>query len=208
MHNFGILVLAAGQSSRFGSDKLMAKMPDGQPIIAHSLAPLLILAEENNLALCVITRADNLDLIDYLSSNKINFSICPDTHLGMGHSIAHGVKTNQAWQGWMIALADMPNIGIQLLKSMLENIEEEKNEIVRPQLLTNDRKIPAHPVYFPQKFGYQLSKLSGDNGAKHIIQQQRWLTIVDGNKITENTLIDVDTTEVLKAIHRQQELIQ
>jgi CTP:molybdopterin cytidylyltransferase MocA len=33
MHNFGILVLAAGQSSRFGSDKLMAKMADNQPMI-------------------------------------------------------------------------------------------------------------------------------------------------------------------------------
>jgi molybdenum cofactor cytidylyltransferase len=197
MHNFGILVLAAGQSSRFGSDKLMAKMADNQPMIAHSLAPLLILAKDNNLEFCVITRATNQPLISYLIAENINFSLCPDAHLGMGHSIAYGVKNHQLWQGWMIALADMPNINLELLTNLLEKIQEKPNEIVRPAFIHNKKVKPAHPVYFPQQYGYQLSQLTGDNGAKSIIKQQNLLTQIDQQIIEKHTLMDIDTVECI-----------
>ena len=64
--DFGILVLAAGKASRFGSDKLLAAMPDGQPVISHSLLPLQAMAKRYQLKLCVVTRADNHALINYL----------------------------------------------------------------------------------------------------------------------------------------------
>lgn len=202
MQKLTILVLAAGQSSRFGSDKLLASMPDGRPVIAHSLAPLLKLAHNHELKICVITRANNTALINYLSDNKIRYSICPDAHLGMGHSIAHGIKTYQASQGWMITLADMPNINESLVKDLFIEIDQDPQSIVRPKLLSVDKSIPAHPVYFPQEYGFQLSKLNGDQGGKHIIQQQKWLDIKDSH-----CLIDVDTPEVLQALHKQKERI-
>ena len=152
MHTFGILVLAAGKSSRFGSDKLMAKMADNQTMITHSLAPLLSLAKDNDLELCVITRADNQPLIDYLVGERINYRLCPDANLGMGHSISYGVKENSSWQGWMIALADMPNINSELLTTLLEKIQRSPNEIIRPALTKNEKIKPTHPVYFPKKY--------------------------------------------------------
>lgn len=201
MPSFGILVLAAGQSTRFGSDKLMARMPDNQTMISHSLAPLLTLAKNNNLELCVITRVDNQPLINYLKAEGVNYSICPDAHFGMGHSIAYGVKSNQSWQGWMIALADMPNISLDLLTSLLELIEKNPNDIIRPALTINGKVKPAHPVYFPQQYAYQLSQLKGDKGAKAIIKQQRLLTQLDGQTIKESTLMDMDTPESIKKAH-------
>ncbi len=200
MYKFGILVLAAGQSSRFGSDKLLAKMPDDRPVIAHSLAPLQSIADTHGIELCVVTRADNSALINYLSEHKIRYTLCPDAHLGMGNSIAHGVKQNQSWHGWMITLADMPNLNSDVLDNLLTNIAENINSIVRPKLRAQDKSIPAHPVYFPQSYGFKLAKLSGDNGAKHIIQQQKWLEMVDSN-----CFIDVDTPEVLQQLHKQKE---
>ena len=200
MQKLTILILAAGQSSRFGSDKLLAPMPDGRPVIAHSLAPLLKVAHHHELDICVITRANNTPLINYLSDNRIRYSICPDADLGMGHSIAHGIKTYQASKGWMITLADMPNVNESLLKDLFVEIDLDPQTIVRPKLLAEDKSIPAHPVYFPQKYGFQLSKLRGDQGGKHIIQQQKWLDIKDGH-----CLIDVDTPEALQTLHKQKE---
>jgi molybdenum cofactor cytidylyltransferase len=200
MNKFGILVLAAGRSSRFGSDKLFATMPDGRPVIAHSLAPALEFSSQQKLPLSVVVRANNAELIDYLIQEKIDYVICPDAHLGMGNSIAHGIKSHQTWQGWMITLADMPNINIHLLNDLLNNIEQDTQSIVRPKLLTKDKSIPAHPVYFPQKYAFLLSKLTGDNGAKHIIQQLKWIDIVDSQ-----ILMDVDTPEVLQTLHKQKE---
>jgi len=202
MHRFGILLLAAGQSRRFGSDKLMAKMPDGRPVIAHSLEPLLAISKQHNIKISVISRADNHRLNDYLNQQNIALTRCPDAHLGMGHSIANGVKSHQIWQGWLIALADMPNITISLLNNLLYKIQQDNNEIIRPQLLISGKKIPAHPVYFPRRYGYALSKLTGDKGAKQLIQQQTLLTNINGESITEELLIDVDTQEILNTLHK------
>jgi len=202
MHRFGILLLAAGQSRRFGSDKLMAKMPDGRPVIAHSLEPLLAISKQHNIKISVISRADNHRLNDFLNQQNIALTLCPDAHLGMGHSIANGVKSHQIWQGWLIALADMPNITISLLNNLLYKIQQDNNEIIRPQLLISGKKIPAHPVYFPRRYGYALSKLTGDKGAKQLIQQQTLLTNINGESITEELLIDVDTQEILNTLHK------
>ena len=201
MAEFGILVLAAGKSSRFGSDKLMATMADNQPMIAHSLEPLLILAKQFQLELCVITRADNQPLINYLTTAGINYSLCPDAHLGMGHSIAYGIKSHQNWQGWMIALADMPNINLELLTSLLETIQCNPDAIIRPAFTRDGKTKPAHPVYFPQQYGFQLSQLTGDKGAREIIKQQKLVTQLDGGIIAESILMDMDTPESLKSHH-------
>ncbi len=198
MNNFGILVLAAGQSSRFGSDKLLAHMPDGRPVIAHSLAPLLAISREEKIKLCVITRPDNISLIHYLTLENIPYSLCPDAHQGMGHSIAHGIKTHQTWDGWVIALADMPKVSQALVTELIQNINQHKHVIVRPHVISENKKIPAHPVYFPRHLGYQLSQLQGDRGAKELIklhsQSLKSLDILEGDN-----LIDVDTPEILKS---------
>jgi molybdenum cofactor cytidylyltransferase len=204
-NSFGILVLAAGQSRRFGSDKLMAKMPDSRPVIAHSLEPLLSLAQNNNLPLCVITRADNGPLIDYLTTENIAYSISNDAHLGMGHSIADGVTSNPNWQGWLIALADMPNVSMDLLDNLLAKIQENTNKVVRPLISSNDKKIPAHPVYFPKRYGEALKSLTGDSGGKGIIKHQILLTHIESELIVEEVMIDVDTKEILNKLHKQKE---
>jgi molybdenum cofactor cytidylyltransferase len=193
---FAILVLAAGQSSRFGSDKLLAKMSDGRPVIAHSLAPLQAIARKYQLTLCVITRADNPALINYLTEKNILHTICPDAHLGMGHSISYGIKINQVSKGWMVSLADMPALSLHVMEALMHNIIKHPEDIVRPSFLEDGRKIPAHPVYFPQKYGFELSQLTGDDGAKTIIKQQTLLDIID-----QACLIDVDTPAALQQLN-------
>jgi molybdenum cofactor cytidylyltransferase len=195
--DFAILVLAAGQSSRFGSDKLFAKMSDGRPVIAHSLEPLQAIADKYQLTLCVITRADNTVLIDYLTAKNILHTICPDALLGMGHSISYGIKINQTAKGWMISLADMPALSLQVMETLMNNIIKHPEDIVRPSFLEIGRKTPSHPVYFPQKYGFELSQLSGDDGAKTIIKQQTLLDIID-----QTCLIDVDTPAALQQLNQ------
>jgi molybdenum cofactor cytidylyltransferase len=194
--DFAILVLAAGQSSRFGSDKLLANMSDGRPVIAHSLAPLQAIADKYQLTLTVITRADNTALINYLSAKNILYTICPDAHLGMGHTISYGIKVNQASKGWMISLADMPALSLQVMEALIHNIIKNSDDIVRPSFLENGKKIPSHPVYFPQKYGFKLSQLTGNDGGKQIIEQQTLLNIAD-----ESCLLDVDTPEALQQLN-------
>lgn len=189
---YGILVLAAGQSSRFGSDKLLAKMSDGKHVIAHALAPLQKIAAKHRLPIMVITRPDNHRLIDYFDTHHIEYSVCVDAHLGMGNSIADGVKSNQNWCGWIIALADMPNLSTNILEVLIDNINNHPSEITRLNIFKDDRNTPSHPVYFPEQYGFKLSQLSGDNGARKLITKQLLINVTD-----EFSLLDIDTPEAL-----------
>lgn len=192
---YGILVLAAGQSSRFGSDKLLAKMSDGKHVITHALAPLQKIASKHRLPLMVITRPDNHRLIDFFETHHIDYIACIDAHLGMGNSIADGVKSNQDWHGWIIALADMPNLTVEILDTLLIEINNNPNEIVRLNFNDKGKNTPSHPVYFPPKYGFQLSQLTGDNGARKLIKKQRLINI------SQNFyLMDVDTQAALVEI--------
>jgi|TARA_B110000196_G_scaffold69979_1_gene59787 molybdenum cofactor cytidylyltransferase len=198
--DFGILVLAAGKASRFGSDKLLAAMPDGQPVISHSLLPLQAMAKRYQLKLCVVTRADNHALINYLIEKDIDYTLCPDAHLGMGHSIAHGIKSTPLWQGWMIALADMPNLTNNVVEALITNIIQNPHQVVRPSIVQEEKDIPSHPVYFPQFYKLKLNQLTGDTGAKEIIQQQKLITI-DNTEL----LMDVDTPECIKSLSQNNQ---
>jgi molybdenum cofactor cytidylyltransferase len=111
----------------------------------------------------------------------------------MGHSIAYGVRSHQSWQGWMIALADMPNIDLILLQALLKEIRKNSHDIIRPASTLKEKIKPGHPVYFPKKYGYALSKLTSDEGAKSIIKTHRLLTRIDSTAIDKYNLIDIDT---------------
>jgi molybdenum cofactor cytidylyltransferase len=123
----------------------------------------------------------------------------------MGHSIAHGVEKHQNWQGWMITLADMPNITLTLLNNLWDKIQEHKNDFVRPSFSIGEQHIPAHPVYFPAHYLERLKMLTGDSGAKKLIKNPIFLTHIDDEIIEKKIIIDVDTKEILQKFYQKKE---
>lgn len=199
MDTLGILILAAGKASRFGADKLLAPMSDGTPLIAHALKPITNVAEKFNLSYQVIVRHDNAPLIQYLEKNGIPYSVCPNAQQGMGNSIAHGIKNNQDWLGWIIALADMPLIQENSFESVIRAAWLAPDKIHRPYVLTNNIKNFGHPVYFPKQYGYELSQLKDDIGAKSVLKKHsdnvNAISVSD-----EHILTDIDTQQALTDI--------
>ena len=197
----GILLLAAGQARRFGADKLMAKLADGQPVIAHTLKNLQWLAQKYGLELSVVVRHDNHALMRFLQAEHISFTICPDAIQGMGNSIAHGIRSHQHWRGWFIALADMPLVTQDTLEKIFLQAQQTPDNIVRPIVEIEGNKQPGHPVYFPRNMGFELNKLAGDQGAKKIITQHpdmlKWVSTED-----QHILTDIDTEKELQNINR------
>ena len=196
MHKPGILLLAAGQAKRFGADKLMAKLADGKPVIAHTLNNLQWLAKRHGLELTVVVRHDNDALINFLQQQHVDYSICPDAIHGMGNSIAHGIRSHQYWHGWFIALADMPLISHQTLETLFFQAQKTPEKIIRPNVLLKDQQQAGHPVYFPRCLGFELSKLQGDQGAKKVISQHPDLLELVSTE-DKHILTDIDTKQAL-----------
>ncbi|ABC31718.1 uncharacterized MobA-related protein [Hahella chejuensis KCTC 2396] len=157
----GWLVLAAGQSRRFGADKLTAQMRDGRALLAHTLAALTATEQP----LLAVVRPGHNAVTALLDRLDVPYTVCPHAEAGMGASLAWGVSQVKDWMFCGVALADMPYIRSGTLAALHERGGEER--IVAP--FYHERQ--GHPVIFGRRFYPQLMALGGDAGAKSVLQR-------------------------------------
>lgn len=181
------LLLAAGQGSRFGSDKLLHRLPDGTPLAvaaAHNLHP----ACDRVIA---ILRPGNEVLGELLSAAGCETLICPAAENGMGHSLAAGVQASPQAAGWLVALADMPFIAPTSHQAVAARLRAGASLAACEY---HGRR--GHPVGFAGHWFAQLSALTGDQGGKAILEAHR----------QELILCPVDDPGVLRDIDRPKDL--
>ena len=96
-------------------------------------------------------------------------------HLGMGHSLACGFD-GLPWDWGFVALLDMPFIKTSTLlelKSAALDLADSKQtaiSIIRP--ITTHDPAYGHPVGWARTHFTALSKTTGDEGARHLLQTQ------------------------------------
>ncbi len=183
------ILLAAGSASRFGSNKLLHRLPDGTPI-ALAAARNLIAAIPDCIA---VVRPGARELTRILRAE--GFKVVASTHAdkGMGHTLASGVRASREASGWVVALADMPYIKAQTIRRIADELQEG-GAILAPGF-DGQR---GHPVGFARRFQDELRALQGDEGARNLIQQHPgWLTVLDLHD--PGVLRDIDTRADLEA---------
>jgi molybdenum cofactor cytidylyltransferase len=156
------VLLAAGNSSRFGSNKLLEKLEGGMPVIA--VTALKFKQEVDRLV--VVVKPEDEETQALLQTLEIETVSCPQTHLGMGHSIACGVAHTPEASAWLIALADMPYVRPDTLHT-LANLMRTGAGIAAPVYQTRR----GHPVGFHQRYFDELVQLTGDQGGRNIIER-------------------------------------
>jgi len=161
MNITGIL-LAAGASTRFGSNKLLHRLPpDGQTILEKAAQNLASVSNH----LHIICDPHNQIFTPYLNNLGYEYIDNPRTELGMGTSIACGVKATAHADAWLITLGDMPFIRPQTIKRISLALAAG-NKIVAP-FYQGQR---GHPVGFSRDYYAQLCSLNLDSGAGNIIK--------------------------------------
>jgi molybdenum cofactor cytidylyltransferase len=175
------ILLAAGQSSRYGSLKLLAPLDDGRPMIMHSIDNMSKALEK----VLVVVNNKHRELIGLLQTHDIHFFISPRSLLGMGNSIADAVQYTRSATGWIIAPGDMPYIKPETF-SIVQTCLQQGRKICAPCF--NNRR--GHPVGFDRQYAEQLMQLDGDRGARTIITQNK----------TDTTLLEVKDDGVLQDI--------
>jgi len=84
----------------------------------------------------------------------------------MGASLAHGVRQSGEADGWLVALADMPGIATADAERVAGALRAGA-PIAVP--LAHGRR--GHPVGFGQKYRAALIALTGDQGARSILEK-------------------------------------
>lgn len=181
------IILAAGRSTRFGSNKLLAEIEFNgrwQALLLHTLSPWLEVFER----ICLVTPKENHLIREACHSfeDRIEYIKADDAELGMGHSLAAGVRACQLSKGYLIGLADMPMIETEILLTLVSCLEQGFT-IAAPYF--EGRR--GHPVAFSNIYRDDLMKLSGDSGAKSILIQNEKL-IGKVSVKTPSVLTDID----------------
>jgi molybdenum cofactor cytidylyltransferase len=181
------LLLAAGVSERFGSNKLLANL-DGQPLVLHSAKTLK--ACEMTIA---VVRANDHRLQQLLQQAGISIVINHRAEDGMGSSIAAGVKASRESDGWCILPADMPAIQKSTTQVIVDALRGGA-QLAVPSYQTHR----GHPVGFSKLFGNRLELLNGEIGARSILAAHP----------DQVVRLAVDDPGILQDIDRPEDLLE
>lgn len=154
------LLLAAGSASRFGSDKLLHRLPHGVPIAVQAARHLRKEVER----VVAVVRPGSDELAGLLRAEGCEIAVCPNADEGMGVSLACAAQFAGAADGYLIALADMPFVrpsSIAAVRAALEN----GATIAAPYF----RARRGHPVGIAGSFFGILVALGGDEGARRLL---------------------------------------
>lgn len=177
----GALVLAAGFARRFGSDKLTAPMPDGNPLIRQTLEKISSAFDD----ILVVSRPDSgLDLENW------PVTLFKGAEQGMGASLAWGISRLPAWDGCLVCLADMPFV------------QPRTYRLLATELTPGNIVIPAHmgrrgnPAGFGRRFFAELAELKDERGGREIIRRHE-ADVLEIPVEDPAILMDIDTPDDL-----------
>lgn len=180
-----VLLLAAGQSERFGSDKLLAVL-DGVPVALHAANRLAELGAGWKIAVC----REGSPLAGELAALGFDIVTNPDPARGLSSSLALGIGRAETLgaKAAMIALGDMPFVSRGHFDALLAVFDPATKPIV-----ASDREgVAMPPALFARSFFVDLRAEEGDHGARALI---RGATLVAADP---DELVDIDRPEDIR----------
>lgn len=181
-----IIYLAAGNSRRFGSNKLLYPL-EGKHLYLHLLEKLVKICERHEgWELVTVTR--HAKIMEELKGRPIKVIDSPDSQKGISWSIKAGV--NQAWDydGCAFFAADQPYLREETAEQFL-TAAEQKNCALACVCHGGET---GNPTWFSKAYFRELAELTGDQGGKRILKkhmEKAYLHPVEDSR----ELMDLDT---------------
>lgn len=182
------LLLAAGRSTRFGSNKLL-HAPSGEPPLALQAARCLSGLEyslavipEGDAMLRTLFRGFGLAVVEVTGAEPMNADLPP----GLSDSLRAGLKATPDAAAWIIALSDMPQVKPGTVAAIRQALFEGA-----PIVACRYQGRRGNPVGFSRRFRNELLALRGDQGARGLLERYSgevcWLEVDD-----PGILLDID----------------
>ena len=185
---FGIILLAAGTSSRLGKPKQLLKFNE-----TTLLQNAIIQAKKTPNSFVLVVTGAYKDLIDLEVATTSTQSVHnPNWQLGMASSIAIGLKKLQqvkpSINACIISVCDQPHISTAIFKDLIQKYNESGKGIVASEYANT----LGTPVLFSNSYFNELLNLKGNEGAKKILPHYKEdVAAVPFEKGT----IDIDTID-------------
>ena len=207
-----IIYMAAGNSRRFGSNKLFYEL-DGKPMYRHLLDRLAGIKNRYNksksdsqtIDITVVTRYR--EILDYCACiPDCHAVISPDSEKGISYTIKAGIMavqeqkklkkssevthhTAETEEYYMFAVADQPYLKSQSVIKLIDKVLENKGNMKSVFSLRCGDTV-GNPCVFHSSLIPQLLSLEGDKGGRSVAKKYDcvYVDIAD-----ERELMDIDT---------------
>ena len=183
--DIAIILEAAGNSTRYGSNKLLRIMEDGRPMICSILDAAR--AQKTSRRILVT---------QYFEAAALAPDFCvvinDSPELGISHSMQLGIEAASDADAYMFCVCDQPWLSAATIRRLIEAYRDTGSGIVS---LAWQGKM-CNPKIFSSRYREELLKLKGDTGGRQIISAHMDdLLLVEAE--SENETVDIDTPEVI-----------
>ncbi|PRX43032.1 nucleotidyltransferase family protein [Salegentibacter salegens] len=194
----GVVILAAGSSSRLGYPKQLVKFRK-KTLLQHSIE----VAESFNFAINILVLGANATEIEMKTECR-NFQIVynQEWEKGMGTSIGKGIsealKLENELDYILILLSDQPFVTAQKIEELVQvQLNGDK-----PATFSEYSGETGVPAIFSQSLFSDLKMLKGDQGAKKLLHTKnlKFETVP-----FENANFDVDTAADVELLKKMEE---
>jgi molybdenum cofactor cytidylyltransferase len=191
------IVLAAGRSTRMGSNKLVAEIK-GEPLIRVAVEQALASRAD---PVIVVTGHERERVEKALADLKVRFVHNPDFADGLSTSLKAGLAAVPLEaDGAIICLGDMPQVRAAMIDRLIAAFDPARGALIVVPTIEGKR---GNPVVWSRRFFPELAALEGDVGARHVIGTYgEALVEVPADR---TALVDIDTPEALSALKAEVE---
>ncbi len=184
----GCLIMAAGNASRFGSNKLAAKV-DGKMLIEHALETV---PREEFARVTVVTQYDEVLVL----ARRFGFTVLvnPFPEWGASHTVRLGTEAMADCDAILYQVADQPLLRRESVRAEVEFFRRHPDRIVA----MGHGGVRGNPCIFPARFFPELTALEGDRGGSAVIRRHEDALALF--EVSPDELRDVDTPMALAAL--------
>jgi molybdenum cofactor cytidylyltransferase len=165
----GLVMLAAGASSRMGQPKQLLKLNGESLIRRATLAALHSVCQP----VVIVLGANEAFIRPEIADLSVQIVENPDWEQGMGSSIQIGIRqlltTQPPIQAAVLMLCDQPLVDTSLINQLVECYKTSQGAVVASEY-NGQLGVPA---LFDQKLFAELLQLDGPAGAKKIIEKYK-----------------------------------
>jgi molybdenum cofactor cytidylyltransferase len=197
MKNIGIIILAAGSSSRMGQSKQLLPVY-GKPMLRH----ITELAVSLHPAVAVVVLGDHEHAHrDAIKSLPVNIVINTNWASGMGSSLKSGIgqllKLNPSVDACLVLVCDQPHVSAHYLTMLMEQYETAGKSIAASFYANS----PGVPAIFNRTLFEELMSLDDAHGAKKIIERNLHDTV---SVPFPEGAVDLDTEDDYRKFLKEQ----
>lgn len=160
-----LIMLAAGNSCRFGANKLMHEI-NGMPMYLRTLENLRKAgAEIGNCKIIIVTQYE--EIIARAKELGIEVRINPQPERGISSSMQTGLAAAVESDACLFCVADQPWLTSETIVKLVHKFQSEQKGMA----CTVHGEKTGNPCIFSQKYYQELMEITGDRGGKQIIKK-------------------------------------